>query len=731
MKYPLRMNRKKPERKIPNPSDFKAAFCRRTYCNQKQIGVIFIAKLVVAEKPSVAMSYAKVLGATSRRDGYLEGNSYLVSWCVGHLVELAPPNVYDAKYVKWSIADLPILPERWQYLVSASTKKQFGILQKLMQRPDVDSVICATDAGREGELIFRLVYQQAGCKKPFSRLWLSSMEENAIREGFAHLKPSTEYDALYNAALCRERADWMVGINASRLFSCLYGQPLAVGRVMTPVLAMTVVREAAIAAFVPEKFYTVDLELTSGCTASSKRFAQKEDAELLLSKCRKEGRATVQKMERKEKSESPPQLYDLTALQRDANRLLGFTAQQTLDYAQSLYEKRLITYPRTDSRFLTEDMAASLPGLVTDTGRAFAVEEPIPIHVQQVIDGSKVTDHHALLPTKSMAKADLAALPAGERNVLRLIAARLLCAVGEPHRYAETTLTTICAGEEFTVKGKVVLSEGWKTVERKMLDELLGKQKEAVALPDVQEQCRCSVAGAELKEGQMSPPKHFTEDLLLHAMETASADSMPEGVERQGIGTPATRAATIEKLVQKGFLERKGNKKTKVLLPTDKGKALITVMPEEIQSPEMTADWETKLLQIERGEMEPSEFMTEINTMITELVKNTEMKKGVNALMKNKIIGVCPNCGANVVEREKGWFCENRECRFVLWKDNAFFKRLGKRLDAHVADKLLRDGRVRLKDCKSAKGKTYNATVLLSCEADGRSKFSLEFEGGC
>ena len=724
------MNRKKPARKIPNPSDFKAAFCRRTYCNQKQIGVIFIAKLVVAEKPSVAMSYAKVLGATSRRDGYLEGNSYLVSWCVGHLVELAPPNVYDAKYVKWSIADLPILPQKWQYLVSASTKKQFGILQKLMQRPDVDSVICATDAGREGELIFRLVYQQAGCKKPFLRLWLSSMEETAIREGFAHLKPSTEYDALYNAALCRERADWMVGINASRLFSCLYGQPLAVGRVMTPVLAMTVVREAAIAAFVPEKFYTVDLELTSGCTASSKRFAQKEDAELLLSKCRKEGRATVQKMERKEKSESPPQLYDLTALQRDANRLLGFTAQQTLDYAQSLYEKRLITYPRTDSRFLTEDMAASLPGLVTDTGRALAVEEPFPIHVQQVINGSKVTDHHALLPTKSMANADLAALPAGEWNVLRLIAARLLCAVGEPHRYAETTLTTICAGEEFTAKGKEVLEEGWKAVERKVLADILNRKQELTALPNAAEN-ECGILNAELKEGQTTPPKHFTEDTLLHAMETASADSMPEGVERQGIGTPATRAATIEKLVQKGFLERKGTKKTKVLLPTDKGKALITVMPEEIQSPEMTADWETKLLQIERGEMEPSEFMTEINTMITELVKNTEMKKGVNALMKNKIIGVCPNCGKPVVEREKGWFCENRECRFVLWKDNAFFKRLGKRLDSHVADKLLRDGRVRLKDCKSAKGKTYNATVLLSCEADGRSKFSLEFEGGC
>ena len=677
------------------------------------------------------MSYAKVLGATSRQDGYLEGNGYLVSWCIGHLVELAPPNVYDAKYVKWSIADLPILPQQWQYLVSTSTKKQFGILQKLMNRPDVDSIVCATDAGREGELIFRLVYQQAGCKKPFFRLWLSSMEENAIREGFAHLKPSTEYDALYNAALCRERADWMVGINASRLFSCLYGQPLAVGRVMTPVLAMTVVREAAIAAFTPEKFYTVALTLADGGTASSKRFAQKADAELLLSKCRKEGRVKVQKMERKEKSESPPQLYDLTALQRDANRLLGFTAQQTLDYAQSLYEKRLITYPRTDSRFLTEDMAASLPGLVTDTGRAFAVEESFSIHVQQVINGSKVTDHHALLPTKSMAKADLAALPAGERNVLRLIAARLLCAVGEPHRHAETTLTTICAGEEFTVKGKVVLSEGWKAMERKMLGELLGKQKEQAALPDVQEQSRCNVAGSELKEGQTSAPKHFTEDTLLHAMETASADSMPEGVERQGIGTPATRAATIEKLVQKGFLERKGSKKTKVLLPTDKGKALITVMPEEIQSPEMTADWETKLLQIERSEMEPETFMTEIKEMISSLVTTTEAAKGANALMKNKIIGVCPNCGKPVVEREKGWFCENRECRFVLWKDNAFLKRLGKRMDAHVADKLLRDGRVRLKDCKSAKGKTYNATVLLSCEADGRSKFSLEFEGGC
>ena len=686
--------------------------------------------MIVTEKPSVAMSYAKVLGVQGRQDGYLEDSGYIVSWCIGHLVELAPPSTYDEKYVKWNVADLPILPQRWQYLVSASTKKQFGILKKLMHRADVESIICATDAGREGELIFRLVYEQAGCKKPVSRLWLSSMEDNAIREGFANLKPSTEYDALYQAALCRERADWMVGINCSRLFSCLYGRSLAVGRVMTPTLAMAVQREAAIAAFTPEKFYTVSLAFEGDGTASSKRFSQKEDAETLLANCRKEVSTVVQKVERKEKNEKPPQLYDLTTLQRDANRLLGFTAQQTLNYAQSLYEKKLITYPRTDSRFLTEDMAASLPGLVSAVAGAFSVGEAVPVHAEQVINNSKVSDHHALLPTASMVQADFSALPAGELSVLRLIATRLLCAMGEPHRCAETVLTTICAGEEFTAKGKVVLDEGWKGIERKMLDDLLDKKKEPAALPDVQEQSECGISGAELKEGQTSPPKHFTEDTLLHSMETASADSMPEDAERQGIGTPATRAAIIEKLVAKGFLERKGDKKTKVLLPTDKGKALITVMPEEIQSADMTADWETKLLRVERGEMEPETFMTEINDMISSLVNTTEAVKGASALMKNKVIGVCPNCGKSVVEREKGWFCEANLCRFILWKDNAFFKRLDKRLDAHVADKLLRDGRVRLKDCKSAKGKVYNATVLLFTEADGRSKFSLEFEGG-
>ena len=689
--------------------------------------------MIVTEKPSVAISYAKILGVHGRQDGYLEGNGYLVSWCVGHLVKLAPPSAYGEQYVKWNIADLPILPEKWQYLVSASTKKQFGILKKLMHRADVNTVVNSCDAGREGELIFRLVYEQAGCKKPVSRLWLSSMEDSAVRAGFANLKPSTEYDALYQAALCRERADWMVGINCSRLFSCLYGRPLAVGRVMTPTLAMTVEREAAIAAFVPKKFYTVALELTSGFVASSRRISEKAAAEKLLAGCREEMVSTIQKITRKEKAENPPPLYDLTTLQRDANRLLGYSAQQTLDYVQSLYEKQLTTYPRTDSCYIADEDEEMLEELAEELEDFLGfvsedADDDVP-RTRRTVNRQKVTDHHAILPTRSMLQADLDALPKGERNILKLIIARTLMAVSKPFRYLETLLTTECVGEEFTAKGKEILEEGWKAVERKVLADILNRKREFTALPQVEES-ECGILNAELKEGQTSPPKHFTEDTLLHSMETASADSMPEGVERQGIGTPATRAATIEKLVQKGFLERKGDKKTKVLLPTDKGKALITVMPEEIQSADMTADWETKLLRVERGEMEPETFMTEINDMISSLVNTTEAVKGASALMKNKVIGVCPNCGNSVVEREKGYFCENRECRFVLWKDNAFFKRLGKRMDAHVADRLLRDGRVRLKDCKSSKGKTYNATVLLSTEADGRSKFSLEFEGG-
>ena len=689
--------------------------------------------LIITEKTSVARTISKVLGVTTSRDGYLEGGGWLVSWCVGHLVELAPPGAYDPRLERWDRADLPILPERWQYLVSSSTKKQFDVLCKLMHRADVDRIICATDAGREGELIFRLVYQECGCRKPVSRLWISSMEDAAIRAGFANLKPSTEYDSLYKAALFRERADWLVGINATRLFSCLHGVTLNVGRVMTPTLAMTVEREAAIAAFRPEPFYTVLLKMED-CMASSERFKDKIQSEALLAECRKSSRAFVQKSERKEKAERPPALYDLTTLQRDTNRLLGYSAQQTLDYTQALYEKKLVTYPRTDSRYLTEDMAAGLPGLVMDTAAAFGFRGAIPVHAKQVIHNKKVSDHHAILPTQSVAGADLSSLPAGEANILRLIVARLLAAVGEPYRYAETTVQFECAGQTFTTKGKTVLDDGWKAVEWAILGDTAEKGKENLdVLTEMRNKETFPILDAELKEGRTTPPKHFTEDTLLAAMESAGAETMPEDAERRGIGTPATRAATIEKLVQKGFLAREGGGKTKHLLPTDKGRCLIAAMPEQLRSPAMTAEWETKLTQIEKGQYTPENFMEEIESMMKSLVNqyaNTP-NSPVKAANGAPVVGTCPHCGSEVAEREKGWFCTSRECRFVIWKDNAFFNRLGKRPTRQVVDKLLRDGRARLKDCKSQRtGKTYNASVLMTTEADGRAKFSLEFENG-
>ena len=689
--------------------------------------------LIITEKPSVARTISKVLGVTARRDGYLEGGGYLISWCVGHLVELAPPGVYDPRLERWDRADLPILPERWQYLVSSSTKKQFDVLRKLMHRADVDRIVCATDAGREGELIFRLVYHQCGCRKPVSRLWISSMEDAAIRAGFENLKPSTEYDSLYKAALCRERADWLVGINATRLFSCLHGVTLNVGRVMTPTLAMTVEREAAIDAFRPEPFYTVFLKMED-CMASSERFKEKAKAEELLAECRKSSRALVQKSERREKSERPPALYDLTTLQRDANRLLGFSAQQTLDYAQALYEKKLLTYPRTDSRYLTEDMAAGLPGLVMDTAAAFGFRGAIPVHAKQVINNKKVSDHHAILPTQSVAGADLSSLPVGEASILRLIAARLLAAVGEPYRYAETTVQFECTGQTFTAKGKTVLDEGWKAIERAILGDTAEKIEENLdVLTEAQNGETHPILDAELKEGRTTPPKHFTEDTLLAAMETVGKEDMREEVERRGIGTPATRAATIEKLVQKGFLSREGGGKTKHLIPTEKGRCLIAAMPEQLKSPAMTAAWEKKLLEIERNNYTPEQFMEEIESMMKSLVNQYANTPNAPAKAASgaPVVGTCPHCGSDVAEREKGFFCASRECRFVIWKDNAFFNRLGKCPTRQVVDKLLRDGRARLKDCKSQRtGKTYNASVILTTEADGRARFSLEFENG-
>lgn len=685
-------------------------------------------KLIITEKPSVGQSIGRVLGASKRCDGYLEGNGYLVSWCVGHLVELAEPQVYDNRYEKWSRSDLPILPERWQYRVTAATKKQFGILKTLMRRDDVESLVNCCDAGREGELIFRLVYHQCGCKKPFERLWISSMEDAAIKEGFAKLRPGTEYDALYEAALCRERADWMVGINATRLFSCLYGQTLNVGRVMTPTLAMVVLREAAIRGFVPEPFYTVQI-VPGGFHADGERMKEKDAAAGIVELCRNTGKAMVTKVEQKEKTEKAPALYDLTSLQRDANRLLGFTAQQTLDYTQSLYEKKLVTYPRTDSRYLTDDMAGMLPGLVAMVQKKCSIcpDVPAPVNAVQVINSKKVSDHHAIIPTKTLEGADLSELPGGEKAVLELVALRLVCAVGEPYRYLESVMELDCAGHTFKAKGKSVISPGWKAYAGKQ-DE---KEEPAAELPVLEERAELPLASVELKEGKTSPPKHFTEDLLLSAMEAAGAEEMPKEAERRGIGTPATRAAIIEKLVQKGFVERRGDKKTKILIPTSKGEALVTVVPEQIQSPSMTAEWEEKLLLMERGGYEPRQFMGEISAMVSDLVRDSKRVDSAETLLPQKgaVMGRCPACGAEVLDRPKGYFCSNKECRFALWKNNRYFDSIGKKLTSTIAGKLITTGRVKLKGCKSAKtGKSFDATLVLSTGEDGQAQFSMEFE---
>ena len=689
-------------------------------------------KLVLAEKPSVAMSLSKVIGANQRGDGYMEGNGYLVSWCVGHLVELSQPEAYDEKYAKWRYDDLPILPEHWQYQVSASTKKQFGILKKLMQRKDVESLICATDAGREGELIFRLVYHQCGCKKPVERLWISSMEDSAIREGFQKLRPGTEYDALYEAALCRERADWIVGINATRLFSCLYGQTLNVGRVMTPTLAMVVMRDAAIRAFKPESFYSAELKFRD-FQAGGERMKEKAEAEKLVAECCQAGSAIITKVEQKEKSEKPPALFDLTSLQREANRQLGFTAQQTLDYTQALYEKKLVTYPRTDSRYLTDDMAPLVPELVSVIQQSFQIQAdvPAPVNAAQVINSKKVTDHHAIIPTKTAASYDISSLPSGEQAILTMLAVRLICAVGTPCLYAETVVEAECAGQKFRTKGKTATDIGWRRYAGKPSEEA-EKNAGASELPELSEGMTLELARVDLKEGKTSPPKRFTEDLLLSAMESASSDEFPAGVERKGIGTPATRAAIIEKLVQKGFIERRGDKKTKYLCSTDKGNALVTVVPEQIQSPSMTADWEEKLLKIEHGEYDGDAFMGEISSMVSGLVKTYEAVKGADVLMQpeRKVIGSCPACGSDVCETAKGWFCRDKNCKFALWKENRFFQTLGKQMTEELAKQLVNQGKARLIHCYSRKSnRYYDTTVHVETGEDGAAAFKLEFGG--
>lgn len=688
-------------------------------------------KLVIAEKPSVALSLAKVLGATKRHEGYLAGKDYLVSWCLGHLLGLADPHLYDEKLKRWSYDTLPIIPDQWKYSIARDKKKQLTILTDLMKLKAVDSIVCATDAGREGELIFRLVYNYSKCGKPIERLWISSMEDEAIRQGFDHLRPGKDYDLLYQAALCRAQADWIVGINATRLFSALYHTKLNVGRVMSPTLALLVQREAQIQGFKSKPFYVPEITC-GGFTASADRLDDKNAAEKIRLACDGQA-ATVTKIDTQKKTEQPPKLYDLTTLQRECNRVYGFTAQQTLDYLQSLYEKKLSTYPRTDSRYLTEDMRDTAEKLIawlrdnTAVGKGYMGNADI----SRITDNTKVTDHHAIIPTMEITITDLSELPKGERCVLSQIMTRLLCATTQPNVYEATTITLTCAGHAFIAKGKTVLQEGWKAIEKLYLAEPDQKADTAeTELPKLTERQRFDPVAASVRKGKTSPPKHYTEDSLLSAMETAGADETPDDAERKGLGTPATRAAILEKLVAARFVERR----KKLLIPTQTGINLITVLPDNIKSPLLTAEWESKLKQIERGEINADSFMDGINGMVRELVQshNSPDQEYVSLFPRKTVsggtVGVCPRCGAKVEEKYKGYFCENSDCSFALWKDNHFFRTKKKTLTREIAEGLLKDGRVFVKELYSEKNNSYyDAFVVLNDTGGKYVNFKIDF----
>ena len=676
-------------------------------------------RLVIAEKPSVAKTVANVIGATKHNDGYLSGNGYAVSWCFGHLAELAQAETYNERYGKWRYKDLPIIPDAWQYAVSADKKKQLDIISGLMNNSEVSEVINACDAGREGELIFRTVYNLAGCKKPMLRLWISSMEDTAIREGFNNLRPGSEYDNLYYAALCRSKADWLVGINATRLFSVLYHRTLNVGRVVSPTLAMIVQREAEIKAFKSEPFYKVALDLGS-FKAESERFADEESATAIAQACNRE-EVTVTSVEKKEKSEKAPTLYDLTTLQREAIKALGYTAQQTLDYLQSLYEKKLCTYPRTDSKYLTEDMQSSVKDIITVSACILGLVSPNNVNADKVCDNKKVSDHHAIILTKSVADTDIQSLIAGEREILKLIAMRTLCAVSEPYVYTETSAVFSCGGTEFTAKGKTVIALGWKAY--------IKNDERTAVLPELYEGQTLNTNYISVTEGKTTPPKHFTEDTILAAMEKAGAKNMPDEAERKGLGTPATRASIIEKLVLVGFVKRTKGQKTVNLIPDNIGASLITVLPEELQSPLLTAEWEQQLLLIEKGELNPDEFMSAIQDMVANLVRDYKVIDGTEVLFPSgrPVVGKCPRCGSDVTESRKGYFCEKNDCRFALWKDNRFLtsKRVG--LTNKMAQGLLSDGRAYVSGIYSEKtGKKYDAFIVMSDDG-AKTMFSLDF----
>ena len=677
-------------------------------------------RLVIAEKPSVAQTIAAALGIKEKKDGYIEGGGCLISWCVGHLVQLAEAAAYGEQYKKWSFESLPILPEEWRYAVDPDKGKQFKTLKELMHRADVSEVVNACDAGREGELIFRFVYEAAGCKKPMRRLWISSMEDGAIKAGFASLKDGREYDALFASALCRAKADWLIGINATRLFSCLYGKTLNVGRVQTPTLKMLTDRDAAISHFQKEKYYHVRLDL-SGAEAASGRISDKAEADALKGACETQTAVCVS-LTREKKTAAPPKLFDLTSLQREANRIFGYTAKQTLDLAQSLYEKRLLTYPRTDSSFLTDDMGGTAAGIIALLCEKlpFMAGADFTPEVAKVLDSKKVSDHHAIIPTMELAKADPDALPESEKNILTLAGARLLSATAEPHIYEAVTAVFSCAGTDFTAKGKTVLSDGWKEIERRYRATLKDKPEAEdgknadVTLPELSEGQGFPNPAAKVTEHTTTPPKPHSEASLLSAMERAGNGDTDPDAERRGLGTPATRAAVIEKLVNSGFVERKG----KQLIPTKDGNNLVCILPDVLTSPKLTAECENNLTQIAKGAADPEDFMRRIEDMARELVRTyASVLDGKQDLFKTEKpeIGKCPRCGSPVHEGKKNYYCSNRDCAFVMWKNDRFFEERKIAFSPKIAAALLKSGKVNVKKLYSPKtGKTYDGTVVLA-----------------
>ena len=676
-----------------------------------------MSKLIIAEKPSVAKSIASALGAKSRADGFYEGNGLLVSWCVGHLVSPMDAGGYDERFKKWRYDDLPILPEPFRYVLAPGKEDAFENLRALMNRPDVDTIVNACDAGREGELIFRLVYEMTGCRKPVLRLWISSMEDSAIREGFSGLRPGADYEALYQSALCRQKADWLVGINATRLFSVLYHRTLNVGRVQTPTLAMLAERDAKITLFHKGKYHLLRLTL-DGAEAVSEKFTDPSAAEQAAAMC-KGAAVTCTSVTKEQKKEQPPKLYDLTTLQREANRLFGYTAKQTLDYAQSLYEKKLLTYPRTDSRYLTSDMAETASCVIHLAAKLPPFDccsNFFPL-VEAMISDKEVSDHHAIIPTMEIEKADIKALPLGERNLFLLVCCKLLCASAEPYVYEAVTATFDCGGHTFTAKGRQVLSQGWRAIQEVFHSSLKEKPEDEDAegvLPALTEGQVFEPVSASVTEHFTSPPKPYTEDTLLSAMENAGKEDMPDEAERKGLGTPATRAAIIEKLVSGGFVERKG----KNLIPTKAGVNLVTVLPELLTSPKLTADWEQRLNEVAKGQASPEDFMDGIEAMAAELVrKYSHISEDGQKLFQpeKETVGLCPRCGKPVYEGKKNFACSDRACQFVMWKNDRFFEQRGKVFTTKIAAALLKDGKAKVKRLRSLRtGKTYDGTIVLA-----------------